>query len=176
MDVILSAILPPSNVSREITLLQKILFSKYGLISAFALPPLIPLGYHPISFSEQDFSHATAHITHAFRVSLGQFCLEKNSLFISVNTNGEWQTLRQQLNVCTQRSSLNLPATTALSIYEGIFLSLNEQKCVDFVFQLDDLSRLIGFSAQTLAFLQIRSAEKNWWNEVFWTVRFEKKN
>ena len=170
MTAVLSAITLPSNISTEVSHLQHVLYSKYCMVSALALPPLIPLSFHPHSFSEKDFTHVVENITHGFRVTLGRLCYEKNALFISVNTKGKWKALRRKFS-----STATDEFCTILPIFEGIFLALNEKKRHDYGLPMCNLIRLKGFHSPSLALLEIEGACQKWWSEVFWTVCLEKK-
>jgi len=94
---LLAVIIPPSNISREIDLIRERLFSDYCLVSAAAFPPLIPLLFLPPGRYTLQGVQLKEKIGKAFPITAGHYREYQGNLFLSVDSNGGYDCLKQEL-------------------------------------------------------------------------------
>ncbi|MBA7483335.1 MAG: hypothetical protein GH155_02785 [Spirochaeta sp.] len=95
---LLAAIIPPSNISRQIDLIRERLFSDYCLVSAAALPPVIPLLFLPPGRYTLQEVQLKEKIRKAFPITTGHYREYQGNLFLAVESSGGYDYLKQELN------------------------------------------------------------------------------
>ncbi len=94
---LLAAIIPPSNISRQIDLIRERLFSDYCLVSAAALPPLIPLLFLPPGRYTLQGVQLKEKIGKAFPITAGLYREYQGNLFLAVDSDGGYDSLKMEL-------------------------------------------------------------------------------
>lgn len=94
---LLAAIIPPSNISRQIDLIRERLFSGYCLVSAAALPPFIPLLFLPPGRYTLHGVQLKEKISTAYPITAGHYRECQGNLFLAVDSNGGYDCLKQEL-------------------------------------------------------------------------------
>ena len=165
MTSILLALLAPGSVEADIGRVQQRIFGDHGLVSAVALPPLVPVAFlveeqeGRVGRQRQQLARLNAAVRAPYRVNLSGLAWQDGWLYLCVDSGGVWESLRASLDRSQETSGL-FPA------HEGFFLG-----CGEAAREQRSLVRppLPGgtFSSCALALVRIESAEgKVWWREV----------
>lgn len=163
----LVAVLPPGSVEAEVGKVQQGILAEHGLVSAAALPPLIPVASLPPGEQPGDLLRSlNASVSAPWRIRLrGGTAWHGGFLFLAVDSGGLWQALRDGSPSGSAETDVLLPA------FEGFFLGCGEAD--------SRLRALIhptvpetGFTSSRLARMIIEtSGPRNaWWREVSWEI------
>jgi hypothetical protein len=90
----LLAILAPGSVEAEVGRLQQAVFASRGLVSAIALPPLVPVRFldpaAPVGIPEPPGKE----VPRGWRATSAALSSSADSLFLGLDTRGAWRALR----------------------------------------------------------------------------------
>ncbi len=176
---LLAAIIPPSNISRQIDLIRERLFSDYCLVSAAALPPLIPLLFLPPGRYTLQEVQLKEKIGRAFSITTGHYREYQGNLFLTVDSNGGYDSLKQEL----KNYFLPLPGSVKKAgspglpfpCTEGFFLTAPERladfgKVIKKVIKNLRIPGPVHFSSYSLAILKLESFSHpgEWWQNSRW--------
>jgi len=188
---LLAAIIPPSNISRQIDLIRERLFSDYCLVSAAALPPVIPLLFLPPGRYSLQGGQLKEKIGKAFPITTGHYREYKGNLFLAVDSNGGYDCLKMELKnylsagaqeragtgkMSATREMIGTQESTGaelrpFSCTEGFYLAAPE-KLADFSKVLKKLATPdpLHFSSYYLAVLKLKSYSNpgEWWQNSRW--------
>ncbi|MBA7534211.1 hypothetical protein ES705_26457 [subsurface metagenome] len=176
---LLAAIIPPSNISRQIDLIRERLFSDYCLVSAAALPPFIPLLFLPPGRYNLQGVQLKKKIGKAFSITAGHYRECQGNLFLAVDSNGRYDCLKQELKNHLLADAVEMAGAmekagaheAPFPCTEGFFLAAPEG--------LADFSKVIKnlrtpgplhFSSYSLAVLKLESFSHpgEWWQNSRW--------
>jgi hypothetical protein len=164
-QILLVALIVPGSVEAELGRVQAGVFSEHGLVSAAALPPLIPIAFVP-GFSTPDGLLAALNrsVRAPWRITVGHAAWMQGSLYVSVDSGGMWDTLRgQTLALCgTAPDAPFVPA-------EGFFLGCGDASPAERE-AIHPAVPPLAFSSADAAILRLDlpSAGMAWWREVYW--------
>lgn len=172
-EYFLIAIIPPSNISRQIDLIRERLFSDYCLVSAAALPPFIPLLFLPSGRYTLQEAQLKEKISKAFSITTGHYRECQGNLFLAVDSNGGYDCLKQELKNYLLAGTVEKAGSPKVPFpcFEGFFLAAPEG--------LSHFSRVIEelgtpdtlhFSSFSLVLLKIESYSEpdEWWQNIRW--------
>jgi hypothetical protein len=182
---LLAVIIPPSNISRQIDLIRERLFSDYCLVSAAALPPLIPLLFLPPGRYTLREVQLKEKISRAFPITAGNYRECQGNLFLAVDSNGGYDFLKQELKNylltgAEEKADTGEKAGTQerakadgvpFPCTEGFFLAASE-RLADFSKVIKELGTPgpLHFSSYSLAVLKLESFSHpgKWWQNSRW--------
>jgi len=174
---LLAAILPPSNISRQIDLIREQLFSDYCLVSAAALPPLIPLLFLPPGRYTLQEVQLKEKIGKAFSITAGHYRECQGNLFLAVDSNGGYDCLKQELKNYLLAGAVEMAGAqeAPFPCTEGFFLAAPE-RLTDFSKVIKKVIKKLGipgplhFSSYYLAVLKLESYSNpgKWWQNISW--------
>lgn len=192
---LLAAILPPSNISRQIDLIRERLFSDYCLASAAALPPIIPLLFLPPGRYTLHGVQLKEKIGKAFPITAGHYREYQGNLFLAVDSNGGYDLLIHELKNYLLAGVAGKAATGEMAgaveraatremakaqevpfpCSEGFFLAAPE-RFADFGKVIKEVIKKLGtpdplhFSSYSLVLLKLESYSNpgKWWQNSRW--------
>ncbi len=168
---LLAAIIPPSNISRQIDLIRERLFSGYCLVSAAALPPFIPLLFLPPGRYTLQEAQLKEKISKAFPITTGHYRECQGNLFLAVDSNGGYDCLKQELNNYLLAGAEERAEEVPFPCTEGFFLAAPE-RLAGFSKVIKNLRTPgpLHFSSYSLALLKIESYSNpgEWWQNSRW--------
>ena len=148
----------PSNINSDLVVLQSSVFRLTGFASAFAIPPMVPLGWfenEPETGTGPDFQNTSLH--------LGSWKFSSEMLWIEVQPESTIQKLRAKLPPVNDTGYINT--------LNGIFICQNERTLTSE--EVDRINALVKPSSQwkssRICCYNLRSVEEsaNWWEEVY---------
>ncbi len=175
MGTLLLALTPPGHVERMLNGLREELFRRHSLVSALALPALMPLGFlEPEGVAE--VRSALRGLRSAFPAEADGYREEAGALFLGVDTGRRWARLREAVGRVRPLLPGFLPAC------EGFFLACREPGRADAAGILAGLPpAAIGrFTPQALCILEVGAGAEGpappaageagapWWRQVEW--------
>ncbi|HVP18965.1 MAG TPA: hypothetical protein VMU36_08195 [Spirochaetia bacterium] len=161
MRHLLLAMLAPGSAEAEIGRVQQHIFADHGLVSAVALPPLVPVAF----LAELErvsrrglLLELNASVVSPYRIALTGLCWREGWLYFAFHSGGVWESLRAAAPPATQGL---FPA------FEGFFLGCGESKPEHREMIRPPLPA-IGFTSSSLALIEITTARLDgaWWREV----------
>lgn len=188
---LLAAIIPPSNISRQIDLIRERLFSGYCLVSAAALPPFIPLLFLPPGRYTLQGVQLKEKISTAYPITAGHYRECQGNLFLAVDSNGGYDCLKQELknyllaDVVERAGTVGKAGAQEMAgaqesagaeevpfpCAEGFFLAAPE-KLASFSKIIKNLRTPgpLHFSSYSLALLKLESYSNpgEWWQNIRW--------
>ncbi len=90
----LLALLVPGSIEAEIGALQQAVFAEHGLVSAIALPPLVPVRFLPVDAPPRLPQVPGREVAVRFAVRVTKPAWSGGHLFVGVETDGAWAALR----------------------------------------------------------------------------------
>lgn len=167
----LSALLPPSNIAREVSQIQQYLFERYGFCSALALPVLAPIHYHSEDVNKAILAQSILRLR-ALPVVVKGYRAEAGCLYLDFDTD-VWPDLQLVLSDLSPSAG---PQTTLPQGHSGFYLSCVEQPQA-LTAILADLPcfSLRRFASYSIALLRIEASAGTWWQQVYWHVLSETK-
>ena len=163
----LIALLPPGSVEAEVGKIQQSIFAEHGLVSAVALPPLIPVASLLPGEPPGDLLKTlNARVSAPYRIRLrGTTAWHRGFLYLAVDSGGLWHELRDGSPCDSDEAPTLLPG------FEGFFLGCSEAD--------SRLRELIhpavpetGYTSTRLArmIVEIPGPQDAWWREVSWEI------
>jgi len=174
---LLAAIIPPSNISRQIDLIRERLFSDYSLVSAAALPPLIPLLFLPPGRYNLQEVQLKEKIGKAFPITTGHYREYQGNLFLTVHSNGGYDSLKRELKNYLLAGAAESAGAEEMPFpcTEGFFLTAPERladfgKVIKKVIKNLRIPEPVHFSSYSLAILKLESFSHpgEWWQNSRW--------
>jgi hypothetical protein len=177
----LVALRAPGSIESSVCGLQEEIFAAHGLVSAIALPPLVPVAFiagmprggrgqgTPRAFLER----LEAAVRAPYRISPRGAAWVDGALFALVDTGGEWEALSA---ACAADDAGAPPARAALfPVVEGFFLGCVEAGAAARRGIAAETS-FPSFTSATLALVRIETPArgKRWWRDVTCSIEEEK--
>ncbi|MGA2639833.1 MAG: hypothetical protein ABSG21_02880 [Spirochaetia bacterium] len=169
--VLLAALFAPGSIESEVGKVQAALFSRHGLASAQALPPLIPIAFLDAARSEKDLlREMNAAVSPGWRIRLTGSAWVDGHLYACVESGGVWRSLRARaVEISGAGKGCLFPAA------EGFYLGCGDVPS-------EEKSRIRpavpekSFTSGTIALLTIHAAldGADWWQELSWEVLEER--
>lgn len=174
---LLLALLAPGSIEAAVCREQDAIFGKHGLVSAIALPPLVPIAFLDRGLQEggkgrelpRGFLGRVERAAGApYRFTVAGMAWEAGALFLALDSGGVWGALRE---ACAPETG----GPDLFPVFEGFFLGCVEATAAQresIRVQASDAS----FSSASLALVSILTLEAGagWWREVSYTVEEEK--
>jgi len=168
MTLTLLALFAPGSVEAEVGRLQQSIFRAHGLVSAVALPPLVPVAFlPPPAPAAHDagkerralLPRLNAAVQAPYRISLAGAAWVDGWLYLGVESGGLWQALKAAAG--TGESPGLFP------VHPGFFLGCAEAKAK----QREAIQPSLpagAFSSSRLAVveLEVDAREGAWWRKV----------
>ena len=160
----LCALIAPGSVEAEVGRIQQGIFSAHGLVSAVALPPLIPIAYLAADARARGLlGELDGSVRAPWRIGVTDAVWASGFLYLGIDSGGMWDILRARaLALCGAESSGPLLAA------EGFFLGCAEATAE----QRGTIRPSVpgtSFTSGTLALVSIETAGSGpWWAEVSW--------
>ena len=168
---LLVALVAPGSVEATVGRLQISLFAAHGLVSAQALPPLIPVSFVTPGAAARGLLSELDHcISAPWRIRVTGTQWVGGSLYLGVDSAGAWAALRNRAQELCGAEPLPLFAAA-----EGFFLGCTEAAPVE-----HDRIRLEPpagtFTSCAIALVRIETAHtgEGWWREVYWEIAEQK--
>jgi len=169
--VLLAALIAPGSIESEVGRVQAELFREYGLASAQALPPLIPIAFLDAARAERGFlTEMNRSVSPGWRMRLTGAVWAEEHLFAGVESGGLWRTLRvRALELCGAEKGCLFP------VAEGFYLGCGDAS-PEVRSRISPEVPEASFSSGTIALLNIRATfeETEWWRELSWEVMEER--
>jgi hypothetical protein len=160
MTLTLVALFPPGSVEAEVGRLQQRIFGEHGLVSAVALPPLVPVAFLPGTGPPRGIlPRLNAAVAAPYRIVMTGLSWDDGWLYLELDSGGAWTALRAGAG--------ENDAAGFFPVHEGFFLGCKEASA--------DRQKLIlppvpqgAFTSSRLAAVQIDAAagEGAWWRRV----------
>jgi hypothetical protein len=161
------ALAAPGSVEAALGKIQAEIFSRFGLASAHALPPVIPVAFLPSNTSPRGLLGSLNESVHApWSVRAGDSEWEAEYLYVGVGSGGAWSALRARtLETCGGEPIRLFP------IREGFFMGCGDATPA----QRDAIRPAVppaAFSSGDLVLLSIEtpSGHGAWWQELYWEI------
>lgn len=164
--VLLLALIAPGSVEAEIGRLQAGIFAEHGLVSAQAVPPLVPIAFLPGTFPQDLLFKLDKAVRAGWRMSVTGPVWVEGFLYLCVASAGTWAGLRESaLALCgAEHQPLFPPA-------EGFFMGCGdaspEQRSL-----IHPPAPAISFTSGAIAIASISSprGSDEWWRELYWEI------
>jgi hypothetical protein len=161
----LVALAAPGSVEAAVGRLQAGLFAAHGLLSAMALPPLVPLAFVPPQPRPRALLAALERSVSApWRIGARGLAWVDGWLYLGIDSGGTWAALRAAaLARCGEAAAL-FPAA------EGFYLGCGEAGAEQRA-AAGPAAPVLVFSSCDIALVDIRAAGSGpWWKEVYWEI------
>jgi len=174
-----AALCAPGSVEAEVGRLQARIFEQYGLASAQALPPLVPLGFIEDELAPNPGRRGGARalldgvqrsVRAPWQMSGGSLEWHEGYLFLTLDTGQAWTQARESL-----RALAHMAEPGFFPAAEGFFLG-----CGDAPVEQRSSMRLetprISTSSATITLLRLSapSGAAEFWREVYWEILEER--
>jgi hypothetical protein len=162
---LLACLVAPGSVEAELGKLQAGIFSAHGLLSAQALPPLLPVAFLSVDVRRRGLLRAVDLAARApWRVRVTGTSWVDGFLFVSVESGGMWDALRRRtLAACGPEPRRLFPA------FEGFFIGCGEATPAQREGIRPGVPPVL-FTSAFLALVQIDAprGRAEWWRELYW--------
>jgi len=161
------ALAAPGSVEASLGRLQAEIFSRYGLASALALPPVVPVAFLPPDAATRELLgklNESVHAPWSMRTTACEWADE--CLYVGIGSGGTWSALRARtLETCGPEPRRLFP------IREGFFMGCGDATPA----QRDAIRPAVppaSFSSSDLVLLRIEKPAGNgaWWQELYWEI------
>jgi len=159
------ALAAPGSVEAGFGKLQAEIFSRYGLASAQAMPPMIPVAFLPAEASTRGLLESLNESVRApWSIRTTECEWAEDYLYVGIVSGGAWAALRARtLQECGAGAKQLFP------IREGFFMGCGEATPA----QRDTIRPAVppvAFSSSDLVLVSIESAlgRGAWWRELYW--------
>lgn len=172
---LLCALLPPGSIEAEVGRVQEWLFREHGLVSAVAVPPLIPVAFleerDPPGGLLRDLNRAA---NAGWRMQIRGTEWVEGHLFARCESGGTWQTLRAAAGTARAAGAVAAEGAAPFPVSEGFYLGCAETSEENRPGIRPGIPA-VSFSSATLAILRIEFASgPEWWQELHWEVLDER--
>lgn len=164
----LLVILAPGSVDAEVGRLQQAIFASRGLVSAIALPPLVPVRFLPPDGPGRIPDPPGREVPSRWRAAATTLVEADDSLFLGLDTRGAWHGLHSDLRYRPGR-----PGGGLFSEAEGFFLGCpgQEQSAEPRPGVDEPAVPVLAFSSASLAIFRIKVPEAGpWWTDLSWEI------
>lgn len=194
-DGLLLAVLGPGSVEAAVGRVQEAIFREHGLVSALALPPLVPVAF--LGGGEGDplprglLGRLERAVRAPYRFTVTGTAWEGGALFLALDSGGVWRALKEACAAELARAS-ELPRASELArvdesprierdgaglfpAFEGFFLGCVEATPAQRQ-SIHVEAPEARFSSASLAVARISTAVEgqHWWREICCTIEEEK--
>jgi hypothetical protein len=161
------ALAAPGSVEAALGKVQAGIFSRYGLVSAQALPPLIPVAFLPSDASTRGLLGSLNESVRApWSIHTTECEWAEEYLYVVIESGGAWAALRARtLEKCGAAPSPLFP------IREGFFMGCSEAT-PDQRDSIRPAVAVVAFSSSDLVVVSIESplGRGAWWRELYWEI------
>jgi len=161
------ALAAPGSVEAALGKLQAEIFSRYGLASAHAMPPLIPVAFLPLEASTRGLLGSLNDCVRApWRIRTTGCEWAAEYLYVGIGSGGAWAALRARtLETCGAEPSGLFP------IREGFFMGCGEATSAQRE-AIRPAAPPVSFSSSDLVLLRIERppGKGAWWRELYWEI------
>jgi len=161
------ALAAPGSVEAALGKLQAEIFSRYGLASAQAVPPMIPVAFLPVAAPTRGLLGSLNDSVRApWSIRTTGFEWAEEYLYLGIGSGGAWSALRARtLETCGAEPSGLFP------IREGFFMGCGDATPA----QRDAIRPAVPpavFSSSELVLLRIEKppGPGAWWRELYWEI------
>jgi hypothetical protein len=176
-ESLLLALLAPGSVEAAVCREQDAIFREHGLVSAIALPPLVPVAFLGRGLQDRAegeelprgfLGRIERAVRAPYRFTVAGMAWEGGALFLALDSGGVWRALRA---ACAPETG----GPDLFPVFEGFFLG-----CVEATDAQRESIRAqaygASFSSVSLALVSILTPEAGagWWSEVSCAVEEEK--
>jgi hypothetical protein len=176
-ESLLLALLAPGSIEAAVCREQDAIFGEHGLVSAIALPPLVPIAFLGRGLQERGegqelprglLGRVERTVRAPYRFTVAGTAWEAGALFLVLDSGGVWRALRE---ACAPEAG----GADLFPVSEGFFLG-----CVEATDAQRESIHVkangASFSSVSLALVSILTPEAgaDWWREVSYTVEEEK--
>lgn len=161
------ALAAPGSVEAALGRVQAEIFSRYGLASAQALPPLIPVAFLPLEAPTRGLLGSLNESVRApWSIRTTGCEWAEDYLYVGIESGGAWSALRAR----TLETSGAEPSGL-FPIREGFFMGCGDAAPA----QRDVIRPAVPpavFSSSELVLLRIESppGQGAWWRELYWEI------
>jgi hypothetical protein len=160
----LCALIAPGSVEAEVGRIQQGIFSAHGLVSAVALPPLVPIAYLASEARARELlGELDASVSAPWRIGIAGAVWVSGFLYLGIDSGGMWGVLRAR--------ALALRGTEPAGPFppdEGFFLGCPEATAEQRE-AIHPPAPGTRFTSGALALVRIETAGGGpWWSEVSW--------
>jgi hypothetical protein len=170
-DSLLLALLAPGSVEAAAGAIQETIFREHGLVSAIALPPIVPVAFLDAG-PTRGFLDSLDRAVHApYRFRTTSVLRSEGALFLGLDTGGVWAALR---SACA--ALVGVPEGRRLfPTAEGFFLGCLEAGEAKRQGVLPEPAAM-SFSSSTLAVMRITTPARGyrWWRDVSCEIEEER--
>lgn len=167
--VVLAALFAPGSIESEVGRVQDAVFSRHGVASTQALPPLVPVAFLDPSLADKSLlREMNRAIAPGWRMRLVGPGWIGGHLYALVDSGGAWAALRQRaIARCPQGENLFPPA-------EGFYLGCGEAPAETRAL-IDAPVPELSFGSATIALVRIFASDgPGWWRALSWEI-FEER-
>jgi hypothetical protein len=159
-------------MDRLIGSVQQEIFSRFGLLSAIALPVMIPMKFCSVSVTPSDFASCFNGLEGAFQITGATYGLNESSLYLSAKLDEPgvriWNLLYERLKKLKSSEGVE-----PFKPFIGFYLAQEESSV-----SLEEVVKALGeppkvrFSSftYTLIRLELDEPAESWYRDVFWEV------
>ncbi len=166
---LLVALLPPGSVESEVGRVQEQLFAEHGLVSAMAVPPLIPVAFLPDGETPaKTVQGLDRSVPDGWRIRVSGSEWVQGHLFARAQSGGAWPMLRAAADTAARACAD--PGTGLFPVFEGFYLGCAEASEETRSAILPRIP-ILSFSSAALAVLRIETTgSREWWQELHWEI------
>jgi hypothetical protein len=174
----LFTIVPPDNVEIDIIKLRRRIFSTFGLVSAMAFPPIIPL----LSLPEYVSSENARMFIHSgfkgFEIITSGIAHVSSCFFLAVTAERGLHEFIHNLKTdikhqFKKKFDPGKETNRLIPAFQGFFLSHNESTCKpEILINTIEPPDPIHFSVFSLALIEVtvKSSQEQWWKHISWEI------
>ena len=171
-ESLLLAVLAPGSVEAAVGRAQEAVFREHGLVSAIALPPLVPVAF--LGGGEGDplprgfLGRVERAVRAPYLFTVTGIAWEAGALFLALDSGSVWSALREACAAEVVRVGL-FPA------FEGFFLGCVEAtRAQRQSIRVDAPEARFSSVSLAVARLTTQASGPDWWREISCTIEEEK--
>ncbi len=161
------SVIPSENIILKILEIRTALFRKFGLVSARALPVMIPVGFSDAEIKKDVFGDIALQ---SFTCTQSSVSTSEGNIFLPVAA----PSLFKEIEKLIQESGDHPLFRT----YSGIYLCSTENRSdhTGIISYTDSLiNQKIIWRKSSLRMIRIESKSRNWWESLEWSTMWERK-
>ncbi|MBN1699649.1 MAG: hypothetical protein JW881_19180 [Spirochaetales bacterium] len=170
------ALFPPDNVELKIIDLRRRIFSRFGLVSAMAFPPLIPLLFLPGHTSLDCLREIFRPGFTGFELTTGVITPVSGCFYLTVTSESGFEELLERLEPARLNpKKTGIESTSSdeslIPEFQGFFLAHTEYSIKpENVITLIEPPQPFSFSVFSLAVIETTVNVKGdrWWEKIIW--------
>jgi len=167
----LCAIVAPGSVEAEVGRVQAALFSDHGLVSAQAVPPMVPVAFlDPGRIPRGLLSRLDQRVQAGWSACLAETAWVEGHLYARVESSGTWSALR-----AGAMEECGLPGAGLFPAAEGFYLGCADAPA-DGRASIRPRVEPRRFRTAQLALVALQTLAPGpaWWNELYWEITEER--